>query len=116
MHRIAVVIAIVACGNKQPARDDAATATPADATRKGADASITPDAGVARIEHGVFKLVDNRHAAHRAVDGDFVIDAGDIGFARYTRFGLPVARWHLGRLVKGERAATADALASIEVP
>ena len=116
MHRIAVVIAIAACGSKQPARDDAAIPTPADATRKAMDAAVTPDAGVARIEHAVFKLVDNRHAAHRAVDGDFVIDGGDIGFARYTRFGLPVARWHLGRLVKGERAATADALASIEVP
>ncbi|MCX5744276.1 MAG: sulfatase, partial [Proteobacteria bacterium] len=69
-----------------------------------------------RAEHAAFQLVDNRHAAHRVVDGESVIDAGDIGFARYTRFGVPELRWKLGQVVDGERAAVADRLASIEVP
>jgi len=69
-----------------------------------------------RSEHAVFHLVDNRHAAHRASDGDLVLDAADVGFARYTRFGVPAPRWKLGQDVDGERAAIADRLATLEVP
>jgi arylsulfatase A-like enzyme len=49
-----------------------------------------------RVEHAVWHLLDNRHAAHREVDGDLVIDAGGAALARYTRFGLPKAgNWKL---------------------
>jgi len=73
-------------------------------------------ASAGRTEHAVFQLVDNRHAAHRASDGDLVLDAADVGFARYTRFSLPAPRWHLGQEVDGERSAIADRLATLEVP
>lgn len=82
-----------------------------------ADAAPPPiDAAPARSEHAVFSLVDNRHAAHRVVDGELVIDAADLGFARYTRFGVPRLRWKLGQTVDGVRAAVPESLASIEVP
>ncbi len=82
-----------------------------------ADAGPPLDAAVpVRVEHAVFRLVDNRHAAHRFVAGAPVIDGGDIGFARYTRFGVPVQRWHLGHIRGGERAAVAERIASLEVP
>ena len=84
---------------------------PRDAAKPPADARPPQPA---RSEHAVFELVDNRHAAHRAVDGEVVIDASDIGFARFIRFGLPAPRWHLGQDVDGERAAIADRLASLE--
>jgi len=64
----------------------------------------------------VFELVPNRHTAHRAVDGEVVIDASGMGFSRFIRFGLPAPRWHLGKDVDGERAAIADRLASLDVP
>jgi arylsulfatase A-like enzyme len=70
----------------------------------------------ARSEHAVFQLVDNRHAAHRSIGGDLVLDASDVGFARYTRFGMPAPRWRLGQDVDGVRAAIADRLAALEVP
>jgi arylsulfatase A-like enzyme len=73
-------------------------------------------AAPARSEHAVWRLVDNRHAAHRFVDGELVIDAADVGLARYARFGIPAQRWHLGRTVGGERAAVADRLAPLELP
>ena len=64
----------------------------------------------------MFQLVDNRHAAHRSVGSDLVLDASDVGFARYTRFGMPAPRWRLGQDVDGVRAAIADRLAALEVP
>ena len=86
-------------------------AVPADA------AEAPPDAAPpTRVEHTVFRLVDNRHAAHRFVGGAPVLDGGDVGFARYMRFGLPIARWHVGHIRGGERAAVADRVASLEVP
>ena len=111
-----VLLAIAACSGKKhdPQRDDAAVAIPRDAARP-ADAA-TPPPRPARIEHAVFELPDNRHAAHRLSAGDLAIDAGDIGFAKYTRFGVPQMRWHLGKTVDGERAAIADRFAAIEVP
>ena len=83
-------------------------------------AAGTPPVAAARApvrsEHPVFQLVDNRHAAHRYSGGDLVLDAADVGFARYTRFSMPAPRWQLGQDVEGERAAVADRLAALEVP
>lgn len=109
-------LALVACGGKKkPQRHDAGVF---------ADATVVPapklDAGPApqpaRVEHAVFELVPNRHTAHRAVDGELVVDASSIDFSRFIRFGMPVPHWHLGKTVEAERAAVADKLASIEVP
>jgi arylsulfatase A-like enzyme len=83
-------------------------ATPVGATREAGKP--------ARSEHAVFRLVDNRHAAHRYSDGELVLDAGDVGFARYTRFSMPAPRWQLGWEIEGERAAIAEHLATLEVP
>jgi arylsulfatase A-like enzyme len=132
-----------ACGKNQQAKDEAPAAgsggeappPPLPSTGSGAIASTAdlampppvepasppapapPVAAPAtRTEHAVFRLVDNRHAVHRHSDGDLVLDAADVGFARYTRFGVPVPRWRLGQVVDGERAAVADRLAVLEVP
>src|SRR5688572_5667919 len=95
---------------------------PADAGAAGAAgkpdakaAAATP-AAQERTEHAVWKLVDNRHAAHRFVDGELVIDASGVGLARYARFGIPVQRWHFGHTVGGERAAIPDRLGPLEIP
>jgi arylsulfatase A-like enzyme len=105
-----------ACGGKKHAHDDAARPIDA-AIAKVADAAVDARrAEPERAEHAVWSPVDNRHAAHRAIDGELAIDGGDIGFARYIRFGVPVPRWHLGQVVDGERAAVADPLASLDVP
>jgi len=105
---------LVACGSKKHARHDAGAVAQAaiDAPALKPDAAAKP----ARVEHTAWVLADNRHTAHRFVDGELAIDAGDIGFARYTHFGMPVVRWHLGQVVDGVRAAVADRLASLEVP
>jgi len=89
------------------------TPASAAAARPSAPASPGP---AARSEHAVFQLVDNRHAAHRHANGELVLDAADIGFARYTRFSMPSPRWRLGQDVDGERAAVAERLAALEVP
>jgi arylsulfatase A-like enzyme len=95
---------------------DAARAASAAAARAPAAAVSSAGAG-GRSEHAVFQLVDNRHAAHRYTGGgELVLDAGDVGFARYTRFSMPAPRWRLGQEVDGVRAAVADRLASLEVP
>ena len=111
-----IFVAAVGCGGKkQPHHDDAAVAvvTPHDAAKPPADAKPPQPA---RSEHVVWELVPNRHTAHRAVDGEVVVDASGIGFARFIRFGLPAPRWHLGKVVDGERAAIADRIASLELP
>jgi arylsulfatase A-like enzyme len=114
-----IVIALVACGGKKPAHDDAAAVKPAEAsvvhmqTQPG-DAAVP--APPPRVEHAVWNLVDNRHEAHRAVAGEVVLDARGVDFARFTRFSLPAPRWHLGQTVDGQRAAIADRLALIELP
>jgi arylsulfatase A-like enzyme len=113
--RALVLLALVACGSKKHAHDDAARAPDARlaaAVPKDAAVPATP----ARTEHVAFALVDNRHTAHRAVDGEIVLDAADIGFSRYTRFGMPAPRWHIGKVIDGERAAVADRVASLDVP
>ncbi|HET9991402.1 MAG TPA: sulfatase-like hydrolase/transferase, partial [Kofleriaceae bacterium] len=111
-----VAVAAMSCGGKkQPHHDDAAVAViaPRDAAKPPVDARPPQPA---RSEHAVWEAVPNRHTAHRAVDGEVVIDASGIGFARFIRFGLPAPRWHLGKIVDGEHAAIADRVASLEVP
>jgi arylsulfatase A-like enzyme len=108
-----LALALCACGSKKHAKEDAGK-RPADAV-KVADAVV--DAAVpARVEHTAWNAVNNRHAAHRTVAGESVVDATGVGFARFTRFMLPVPRWHLGQTVDGERAAIAERIASIEIP
>ncbi|TMQ24472.1 MAG: hypothetical protein E6J90_08000 [Deltaproteobacteria bacterium] len=97
------------------ATPDAASHPPLQAKTTPAPPSHGP-AKTARSEHAVFQLVDNRHAAHRTLGNELVLDAADIGFARYTRFGVPTQRWRLGQEVDGERAAIADRFATLEVP
>ena len=98
----------------------AAAVVPAAATdaarAAAARAPTSPPGAGGRSEHAVFPLVDNRHAAHRYTGGELVLDAADVGFARYTRFGMPAPRWRLGQDVDGVRAAVADRLASLEIP
>ncbi len=109
-----LLVLAAACGSKKHARDDAAP-TVAQQHSDAAPADAAP-AKPARVEHTAWVLADNRHTAHRYVAGDLAIDAGDIGFARYTHFGLPAVRWKLAQVVDGERAAIADRLASLELP
>jgi arylsulfatase A-like enzyme len=109
-----LLLVVAACSGKKHARQDAGAVAKVahDAAPVVADAA--PKA--TRVEHTAWVLADNRHTAHRFVDGQLVVDAGDIGFARYTKFGLPVVRWNLGQIVDGEKAAIADRLASLELP
>ncbi|HEX4455585.1 MAG TPA: hypothetical protein VH143_32215, partial [Kofleriaceae bacterium] len=114
MRALVALVMLASCGAKKHAAGDAAPVA------KPAGAVIATDAAVAakppRIEHAAFDFVDNRHAAHRAIGGELVVDAGDIGFARFVRFGLPSPRWHLGHVIDGERAAIADRFAPLEIP
>ena len=136
----ALVVGTSACGKKtnhgdSVTRSAEAAVLPAAATvARPASAAVAPPAVAqvvaartpeaagevparsGRSEHAVFQLVDNRHAAHRYTGGDLVLDASDVGFARYTRFSMPVPRWQLGQEVDGERAAVAERLAMLEVP
>ncbi len=112
---VTLAAALAACGGNKPARDDAAKGRDAAKVTQAQDAAAA-DAAVARSEHAAWNAVDNRHAAHRTVEGEVVLDAGDIGFARFIRFGLPAPRWHIGHDIEGERASLADRLASLEVP
>jgi len=118
------VLLCAACGSKKRAHDDAAR--PADDAAVAAVAAAA-DAGAGdaaearekpgRVEHTAWKLVDNRHTAHRTIDGgDLVLDATSVGFSRYARFGVPVPRWTFGAVVGTERAALADKVAALEVP
>lgn len=114
-----LLLVVAACSGKKHAREDAAPGAQVaqlarDAQPVAVDAA--PAAKTTRIEHTAWVLADNRHTAHRFVGGELVVDAGDIGFARYTKFGLPVVRWKLGEVVEGEKAAVADRLASLELP
>ena len=112
----AVALALVACKGGAKHEDAGAPVVPRRPVDAAAVAIDAPAPRPARTEHAVFSLADNRHAAHRFVDGDLAIDAGDVGLAKYTRFGVPVLHWHLGKVVDGQRAATADRFAALEVP
>src|SRR5262245_44495019 len=121
MRWASILLLLAACGSKKHAAEghDAAVAKPTEhVVAKVGDAGVdAPPAKPARTEHTVWKLVDNRHTAHRSVDGgDLVIDATNAGFARYTRFGVPAMRWSLGASIGTERAALADKVAAIDVP
>jgi arylsulfatase A-like enzyme len=109
--RVATAVEAVAA---DAAREPGGAAVRAAVAPKTAPAAVRPAA--ARTEHAIWKLVDNRHAAHRYVDDELVIDASGIGLARYARFGVPAVRWHYGHTVGGERASIADRLAPLELP
>ena len=114
---VAVAALTSACGNKKDrAKHDDTRPIDAAVAQKLADAAIDGPHKVVRPEHAVWSAVENRHVAHRDVAGELVIDATNIGFARYTRFGVPVQHWHIGGAVQSERASLADRTASIDVP
>jgi hypothetical protein len=118
MGTVLVSIALLlGCKGKPARRHDAGTVRISDAPNTATDAA-TADAAAkpARLEHDVWNLVDNRHTAHRGVDGELLLDARTVGFARYTRFGMPQPQWQLGATVAGERVAIADKVASLEIP
>ncbi len=69
-----------------------------------------------RLEHPGFALGDNFLTAHRVVGGDLLIDAGSIGFARYTHLDRPTPRWQRGRVAAGRRVAVARKGGALEVP
>ncbi|MGE0871612.1 MAG: sulfatase [Kofleriaceae bacterium] len=124
--RLIVSGLIISCGNNRSTREEPAPAVVDASAQNVADAAsvaaaapaapAAPPSAPGRSEHVAFSLVDNRHLAHRFVDGDLVLDGGDIGFARYTRFGMPAPRWQLGATVDGQRAAIPDRAAMLEVP
>jgi len=105
-----------ATGTAGSAPGGAGSGTGAATTSAGSGATESDPPSGPRTEHAVFQLVDNRHAAHRLVDNELVIDGADIGFARYTRFNQPKPMWRLGKTVGGERAAFGDRAAVMEVP
>jgi arylsulfatase A-like enzyme len=108
------LLVLAACGGNKHAREDAGVVAKAVKDAPAAVDAAPPR--TARVEHEAWNLANNRHTAHRFVGGELVVDAGDIGFARYTKFGMPAPRWKLGQVVDGERAAIADRLASLELP
>ncbi|HUQ04318.1 MAG TPA: sulfatase [Kofleriaceae bacterium] len=131
MRRVVSVIAAlcapstIACKDKQqtPAATHDATAEVATtASGDAAAAQTMPAADAAgpavarRPERKVFSLGDNLLGAHRAVGTDLVVDATSIGFARYVRFNMPVARWKLGAAAHGHRVALASKGGPLEVP
>lgn len=110
-------IGAVACKDKK----QKPTAAPDAAVEVAAFADagvITADAAVVtrRPEREVFSLGDNLLTAHRVVGGDLVVDATSVGFARYVRFNMPSARWRLGVVAHGQRAALAPKGGPIELP
>ncbi|MDB4960200.1 MAG: sulfatase [Myxococcales bacterium] len=126
---VLAVLLLTACGSKKQPRDDAAAgsaAPPATDARAGSGSAGTGSGSAAQVaptsivpprpEHAAWNLVDNRHLAHRIVNGDLVLDASTVAFARYTRFGVPAPRWHFGQVIDGTRAAVADKLAALEIP
>lgn len=113
---LVALLVLGACkGKSTPAQRDAAPAAPADAANN-IDASVDAAAKAARSEHAVWKLVDNRHTAHRAVDTELVLDARAYSFARYTRFDSLPVQWKLALDVGGELGAIPERLAALEVP
>ncbi|MCB9563447.1 MAG: sulfatase-like hydrolase/transferase [Kofleriaceae bacterium] len=118
---LAAVVALAGCGKRASSAPDGDAAVVAgdddapadDVANADLDAAVAPPAPV---EHAVWSFGPNRLMAHRVVDGELVIDAGSAGFARYTRFGLPVRRWKLGVEVDGERTAVPARGASLDLP
>ncbi|MEZ4367701.1 MAG: sulfatase [Kofleriaceae bacterium] len=85
----------------------------------GAGASPVP-AARDRVEHAVWNLAANRHTAHREVAGDLVVDGGDAGLARYTRFGLAHTGWKLRVPVESDAGPVStgefNRVGSLELP
>jgi hypothetical protein len=105
-------------------RGDGAGTAQASTVERAPDAAVQvappPDAMPAvavpaRPEHDAWHLGANRHLAHLVIDGDLVIDAGAPGFARYTRFGLPVERWGHAT-IDGEPVAVPREKAKLDLP
>ena len=74
-----VGLALAACSGKRAAHDAATVRRPDAAVARVVDAAAAPaaiDAAVARAEHTAWNAVDNRHAAHRLIEGELVIDGG----------------------------------------
>jgi len=128
---LAALAQLAACSGEVPPSAQAQTIEPEDPAPRAVpvpppapalardvaiDAAIAPVAVPARPEHDVWHLGPNRHLAHLVVGGDLVIDAGAPGFARYTRFGLPVARWRYRVEVDGEPTAVPRKHAALDLP
>jgi arylsulfatase A-like enzyme len=111
-----VMLALLAACKGKAVRHDAAAKTTETAVVEQPDATVDGGVKAGRPEHAVYKLVDNRHMAHRSVDNELVLDATNVGFARYTKFGVPVQRWHMGGVTDNERVSFADSVASLDVP
>ena len=74
------------------------------------------EAAPARDEHVAWSLGDNLLTAHRSLRGELVIDAGSIGFARYTLLDRPLPRWRRSQVVDGHRVAIAPRGGALELP
>lgn len=94
----------------------AADAAPSPQAPPASPASPSSPSSPARVERVVWRAIDNRAMVHRSVGEDVALDAGDYGFGRFTRYGIPAPRWALAQLVDGEAAAVADPLAALELP
>lgn len=118
------IVVGAACGSSQPldhtspqpmASGDSSVAAPVVSL-----SVATPRADLGeraeRVERAGYSLVDNRHAAHRRTGDRLILDAGDIGFARYTRAGIAVSQWSIGTTVDGARASIAERIAALDVP
>ncbi|HSD86049.1 MAG TPA: sulfatase [Kofleriaceae bacterium] len=108
--------AIAACKGKPAARRDAGKTVDAVVAQAVRDAAADAPPKAARPEHAVWNLVDNRHTAHRSVDGELLLDARTASLARYAHFGIPAPRWHFGAQIGTERAALAEKIATLDVP
>ena len=74
------VLVLAGCGSKKRDADKKGAATEEKVVAAPADAAVdAAPAKPARPEHTVWKLVDNRHTAHRAVDDHAVDDLLGIG-------------------------------------
>jgi arylsulfatase A-like enzyme len=72
---------------------------------------------LARADHPVFSLADNRLLAHVQRGGGLVVVAGAPGFAKYLNGGRPNLPWKLGQSVDGKRVAvTTDGTVRLTVP
>ncbi len=116
---LALALAAAGCGDRRkPEVGDAGMAVDDGGARAALDAG-TGDAGVVsppRAEHAGFSLGDNLLTAHRQLDGELVIDAGSVAFARYTHLDRRQPRWQRSRVVAGHRVAVAARGGAIEVP
>jgi arylsulfatase A-like enzyme len=108
---------LAAC-SKESASSNQAAVVNGSAVGSGSSAPVkkelppakAPVAAAARgAEHAVFSLLDNRLAAHRFCGNSLVVEAGSMGFVKYTRFGNTVRgakkSWELGQSQGGVAVA-----------